>query len=330
MDGTIPSTQQPEPADKSYPFHEQRAAPQTHDDPCPVQPVQSFSHVPARAPTSVTEARELIRKTLMSVWDLDKDDEIFADAVKESGESQMTIQRAMLNLFVSELASQLPSRISGPVCMDWDERYSPLFPGCVSVVGFAYKDAALVYKPVTQNRSTAIILGDLASKTSQLPSGIIDFIICTQVLEHVPKFWNALSHIAHILKPNGTLVFSVPFSYRFHALPGDFYRFSPMAAIYLLESSGFTVCHMVSDGWRTYQTHALALGSDDIDLSYLTTQKKNSLLKGANNVQIIAQLVSEHGKSCDLGAALSLTNEITREDVQAASKGWFPKPFSEV
>ena len=322
-------TEQLEPSDKSYPVHEQLAVPQMHDDPCPMQPAEYISHIPARAPTSVTEARELLQKTLTSVWDLDRDDAIFADPVKVSGARQITSQRAMLDLFVGELASQLPSRITGPVCMDWDERYSPRFPGCESVVGFAYKDAALVYKPATQNLSTGMISGDLGSNTSHLPSGIIDFIICTQVLEHVPKFWNALSHIAHVLKPNGALLFSVPFSYRFHALPGDFYRFSPMAAIHLLESSGFAVCHIVSDGWRTYQTHALSLGSDDIHSSYLTTQKKESQTKGAKNINIIAQLTSERNKSCDLGAAISLTNEITCEDVREASKGWFPKPSSE-
>ena len=79
------STEQLEPSDKSYPVHEQLAVPQIHDNPCPVQPAESISHLPGKPPTSVTEARELLQKTLTSVWDLDRDDAIFADPVKVSG-----------------------------------------------------------------------------------------------------------------------------------------------------------------------------------------------------------------------------------------------------
>ena len=126
------------------------------------------------------------------------------------------------------------------------------------------------------------------------------------------------------------MFFSVPFAYRYHAMPGDYYRFSPMAVIHLLESSGFSVCHIVSDGWRTLQATVFGYGVQDVDTSYFLSQDRTSLLRGASNYQVIAKRnlnTSKKPGRCNLSTKLNLTNEISRADLIRSSKyNWFPEP----
>lgn len=274
-----------------------------------------------KPPTNIGEARTRLLAALKWTWDLKEDDKLFADPPGRS------TQRMMLDRFVHELASQLGGNETGPVCMDWDERYSRRFAGCKTFVNFKYdENEAAFSRPV--GRRSGLIRGDISGNLStDIPDGIVNFMIFTQVIEHIPHFWNSLPNLARLVDFGGTLLFSAPFAYRFHAVPGEFYRFSPMAIIYLLESSGSSVCHIVSDGWRTLQSHLLGFGSDDISMEYIAAQPLSSLLKGANNYQVLAQRVVNIGDPCQLlNKNMEFTNEITRVEVERMSNGWFPSP----
>jgi len=53
-----------------------------------------------------------------------------------------------------------------------------------------------------------------------------DNVLSTQVLEHVPNPQECLNEIARVLKSDGYVMISVPFSQEEHEEPYDFYRFS--------------------------------------------------------------------------------------------------------
>jgi SAM-dependent methyltransferase len=53
-----------------------------------------------------------------------------------------------------------------------------------------------------------------------------DGVITSSVLEHVRDPWKVVSEIERILKPGGIVHIGVPFVYRFHADPDDFWRVS--------------------------------------------------------------------------------------------------------
>lgn len=63
----------------------------------------------------------------------------------------------------------------------------------------------------------------------------IDAILCTNVLEHVPRPWQAASELRRVLKPGGKMVVVVPLLYEVHMAPHDYYRFTAYALAELME-----------------------------------------------------------------------------------------------
>jgi SAM-dependent methyltransferase len=68
-----------------------------------------------------------------------------------------------------------------------------------------------------------------------------DSAITSQVLEHVFTPDAFLQEIHRILKPNGTLLLTVPFVWDEHEQPYDYARYSSFGLKYLLEKNGFEV-----------------------------------------------------------------------------------------
>ena len=58
------------------------------------------------------------------------------------------------------------------------------------------------------------------------PDKQADLVICCSVLEHVSRPWIAAENIAKLVKPGGRLYMSVPWVWKFHAYPDDYWRFS--------------------------------------------------------------------------------------------------------
>jgi ubiquinone/menaquinone biosynthesis C-methylase UbiE len=54
-----------------------------------------------------------------------------------------------------------------------------------------------------------------------------DFIICTEVLEHVEHYQYLVNEMHRVLKPNGQAIITIPFSARYHYIPWDYFRYTP-------------------------------------------------------------------------------------------------------
>ncbi|HUV38579.1 MAG TPA: methyltransferase domain-containing protein [Planctomycetota bacterium] len=52
-------------------------------------------------------------------------------------------------------------------------------------------------------------------------------IFCFSTLEHCEQPFRMAENLTRLLRPDGHLVLSVPFSYAFHAYPSDYWRFTP-------------------------------------------------------------------------------------------------------
>lgn len=59
-----------------------------------------------------------------------------------------------------------------------------------------------------------------------LPEGHFGLVICCSVLEHVKDPWAMARNLTRLLKPGGKLYVSVPWTWRYHAYPDDYWRFS--------------------------------------------------------------------------------------------------------
>ena len=75
------------------------------------------------------------------------------------------------------------------------------------------------------NKNKEILKIDLEKKIP-IVSGSYDSIILMNALEHVYNFKLLLKELFRITRPGGLLIGAVPFIFRFHANPNDYYRFT--------------------------------------------------------------------------------------------------------
>jgi ubiquinone/menaquinone biosynthesis C-methylase UbiE len=68
------------------------------------------------------------------------------------------------------------------------------------------------------------------------------------VLEHLSSPFDTISEFYRILKPNGTLILTVPHLSCYHDLPGDYYRFTAFGISFLLKKAGFKITLVQSCG----------------------------------------------------------------------------------
>jgi len=70
------------------------------------------------------------------------------------------------------------------------------------------------------------VVQDLTQGTGELKEGHFNLIICCSVLEHVDRPWIMAENITRLCKKDGVLYMSVPWVWRYHAYPDDYFRFS--------------------------------------------------------------------------------------------------------
>jgi len=69
-----------------------------------------------------------------------------------------------------------------------------------------------------------------------VPPGEFSHIECTSVLEHSRRPWLMCANLERALIDGGTILVMVPWVWRFHAYPNDFWRMTPEAVKSLLPS----------------------------------------------------------------------------------------------
>lgn len=70
------------------------------------------------------------------------------------------------------------------------------------------------------------VVADLTQGTGGLPLDHFALGICCSVMEHVRRPWVMAEHITALIRPGGHLYMSVPWVWRYHPYPDDYYRFS--------------------------------------------------------------------------------------------------------
>lgn len=90
------------------------------------------------------------------------------------------------------------------------------------------------------NVDVVVDLTDTPQAVAQALGGRrFDTVLCVSVLEHIPNVFAAAASIEALLRPGGTLFVSVPFVFRYHGYPGDFWRFTPEAVVHLFPQVDF-------------------------------------------------------------------------------------------
>ncbi len=85
----------------------------------------------------------------------------------------------------------------------------------------------------------ADLTGDFASIDKSLGGRRFGTIFCLSVLEHCENPFAMAENIVRLLAPGGKVCVSVPFAFRLHAYPDDFWRFTPSGVRKLFEPLEF-------------------------------------------------------------------------------------------
>lgn len=80
------------------------------------------------------------------------------------------------------------------------------------------------------------------------PNNSFDTILISEVLEHVANPELAWSEMARILKTGGKIVLSVPFFYKIHEAPHDYYRYTEFALTHLASKNKLQTLELKSFG----------------------------------------------------------------------------------
>ncbi len=86
--------------------------------------------------------------------------------------------------------------------------------------------------------------------------GPFDFILCTEVLEHVADWNTAFANFSRLLAPNGRILITCPHFYPLHETPYDFWRPTPYAVGNFAKKHGLTVVAVEQTGgpWEVLGT----------------------------------------------------------------------------
>lgn len=92
--------------------------------------------------------------------------------------------------------------------------------------------------------------------------GHFDFIVFTQVMEHLPEPTLVLNELNRVLKPGGKMLYSGPLFYEEHEQPYDFFRYTQFGLRHLFSMAGFAIERLDwlegYFGTAGYQLNALA------------------------------------------------------------------------
>jgi SAM-dependent methyltransferase len=66
-----------------------------------------------------------------------------------------------------------------------------------------------------------------------------DYVLASQLFEHLAEPKEAMKEVYRILKPGGELFITVPFHQNEHQTPHDYYRYTSFGLKYILKESGF-------------------------------------------------------------------------------------------
>lgn len=72
-----------------------------------------------------------------------------------------------------------------------------------------------------------------------LPDESVDCAVATEVFEHIPDLNATLKEIFRVLKPGGSIFFTVPYLWPLHDMPHDEYRYTPFSLKRLLLQAGY-------------------------------------------------------------------------------------------
>ena len=113
--------------------------------------------------------------------------------------------------------------------------------------------AGYIYKSLDAVQNPEKSIDFICQLDKALPHEIVvnikyDFILCTEVMEHIAEWDIAFNNLAQLLKTGGILLITCPHFYFLHEVPHDFWRATPYALQHFGNKYNLKILHQVSAG----------------------------------------------------------------------------------
>ncbi|AWM28070.1 methyltransferase domain-containing protein [Sinorhizobium fredii] len=101
------------------------------------------------------------------------------------------------------------------------------------------------------------------TKGIPLPPNSVDLLYSNDAFEHISKPWLAAQNIEKILKPGGVVFIGTLFAWRYHPVPGDYWRYTHQGLVELFDGlecleANFNAFHRREDArghWGSKRDH---------------------------------------------------------------------------
>ena len=123
---------------------------------------------------------------------------------------------------------------------------------------------------------------DLTERPPEYLINKFNLIITSSTLEHVSAPWKAAECLENLLKPGGYIYISVPWVWRYHAYPNDYWRFNRHSLEFLFRQTS-----IMSQAWSTSPDCELHPYSDSFD------DENSIFLNNSHNDNILQRLLQK-------------------------------------
>ncbi|MEM1227819.1 MAG: class I SAM-dependent methyltransferase [Planctomycetota bacterium] len=103
----------------------------------------------------------------------------------------------------------------------------------------AHRGGSVVSIDIEDRSGPLDIQGDIQCMP-QVASESFDTVLCSQVLEHVPRPWDAMAELARVLRPGGRVLLTVPHLSVIHEAPHDYFRYTRYGLAALARGAGLS------------------------------------------------------------------------------------------
>ncbi len=117
---------------------------------------------------------------------------------------------------------------------------------------------------------------DTICLASELPyqNESFDTVFSTQVLEHVFEQQQMINEAARVLKKNGYIILSVPFTWELHEEPYDFFRLTRHGLKEMFEKTGFEIEYIKANGGKWAAMFQMVINTIYSTFKYKTVKAK--------------------------------------------------------